>query len=499
MTAVVQDGIRPSAMPRIMVCPGSVKAMAAMPPQVDNEHTELGKKRHEGMALMLRMGPVAGATKLAKEKNWTAEDIQVTGTAYKLAVEIIANYPRLEIEHEVNVEFLGIRAGERRVDVAGYNPLTKTALVLDWKFGVTPVDDPEVNWQELTYAPGWVAELINEGMDVVAVELVIVQPRAYKKDDQCRSHTMPIADIRANALKVLGQVKLARTDDAPRVPEDKACFFCTFKDQCPERLGAEKQKVAGVKAERQELVQAGTPIIVEANKDYPLAMPLVIISEELVAKVDALCAQALAIKVTDLKTAEAAGQMSKDIRKLNSAIEAHRKERVAPLVYYKKQADEAPKVVTTKLTAADDYLQGEGQRFLAAEVAKQAELDRKQRELEQAQRVAEEERQRAERARKPENQAAATQAAEEAQARVEQLTLQTQSTPAPVLSFTGFKAAPTISLFIEDITKIPPLFMRQILVIDERKVAKMLVDGLLVDENVKGWGIIQRGTTARRK
>jgi hypothetical protein len=499
--AEIQLGIRPSAMPRIMACAGSAKAAASMGPQPDNEHTLLGRKRHDGMALMLRMGAKAGATKLAQDSGWTAEDIAITGVAYNLAVEILANYPLLEIEHELDLGFLGITEGERRADVLGYNDTTKTALVNDWKFGSTETDDPEINWQVLTYAAGWVAELLKLGHEVEAVELVVIQPKAWKADDKMRSFTMPVKDVRANALKILDGVKLAKMPNAPRIPSDKACQFCAFKEQCPEKQGLLKQEKAQKTAERQELVASGKGIMVLAEKGFDIQLPLVVVSEELVQQVDDMVAEAMAIKVVDAVTANQAGELSKRIRKLNKAIDDNRKEVGEPLLFYKRKVDAAPKACTNKLDQADDYLQDQVQQLLAAEAEAQrladelAEKERKALEDAEASAAA------AARARKPENKEALEQQALLLTNEAKELALQQMATPQGpprVTQVAGFKAAPTVSLTINDLGLVPPKFARMLLMVDEKKVKAALAAGHIKEADVEGWGSITSGTAARR-
>ena len=113
--------IRPSNMSRVLACPGSARAGMALGPQAETEAQGQGKKLHEGMALMLRIGPASGLNKLAADPEWTAEDIRLAGEAYKFAKDggLFPEGGELFVEEQLDMEFMGITEGERRVDFDG--------------------------------------------------------------------------------------------------------------------------------------------------------------------------------------------------------------------------------------------------------------------------------------------------------------------------------------------------------------------------------------------
>jgi hypothetical protein len=490
--------IRPSNLDRVMGCPGSAQAVALLGPQPDNEFTLLGKKRHDGMALMMRMGPELGATKLAQSEDWTADDITITGQAYAKAAHLLEGYNEFFIEETLDLGFLKITEGERRVDVLGLNLATRSLLILDWKFGSSEVSDPEWNWQLLAYAAGALARWPGK---IDTVELAIIQPKAWKDTEKERSCQLPAAHIRAKAIEILTGVKAAQLPNAPRTPTPKACQWCAFKEGCPERQGELKRAAALAKERLVERVASGTAIMVQAEEGQDLSLPLVVISEELVAKVDGLVAQAAAIKVADVATANEAGTLSQKIRSLNKDIDTNRSEVKKPWLKITKAIDEAPKACTNKLTEADNALQSQVQNFLTAEAEKARKAEELRQQQEAAAQRAEEERQKAERSRKPENAEAHAQAAQEAQAEATQLGQQIQAQPVapPVLKVAGFTAKPTVTLIINDLGLLPPPMVRLLLSMDEKKVKAAFEKGLLTDATVKGWGTIQRGTAAARR
>ena len=82
---------------------------------------------------------------------------------------------------------------------------------------MSPTEDPERNFQILSYAAG----ALNDPRfkdQVDGVDLAMIQPRAYRPDDKFRAGTLSIAAVREAAKVIVTGVRLARSPNAQRVP-----------------------------------------------------------------------------------------------------------------------------------------------------------------------------------------------------------------------------------------------------------------------------------------
>lgn len=106
---------------------------------------------------------------------------------------------------------------------------------------------------------------------------------------------------------------------------------------------------------------------------------LVLLSSELIERIDALVLRSIDLEITDFNSTKPADQIHKEMRALVKEIEAARKSMTAPIDAIIKQAIEAERMGTAPLLGAVDAL---GKRIKAAIDAHNAELEKKRKEAE---------------------------------------------------------------------------------------------------------------------
>ena len=500
---------RASGMGRVMACPGSAAAEAPFPFVPGGPHATRGSRLHDGMALAFRIGLNPAVAKL--EPLWAEgyangaegfmdsveKDMEQIAQAHSAALAIIPPGAVLYVEQPLDMAFLGLSSA--KPDLVWI--LDGQGGVIDWKFGKGPVEDPATNPQLASYGAGVVAKF----PALEAMNLAIIQPGTWKLDEMSREATVDKTALRELAVTIQSCVKKAKAPDAPRIPSKSACQWCKAAGVC----GPAIQFKAGVAEAKQEVrkaelatVTAGTPI--EVSADPPLPSVVVVVSRELVAKVDERFELAVALEVTDAASATAAGNMSKDNRALSKLVDDNRAGVKAPVLAYGKAIDDAARPVLTKLKDADDIIQGKVTAFIrktqAEAKAAQDEADRQRRAKEEAERREQEALAKASRARTAEGKAKAeAEALRQAEARRVAEAEQAAAAPPPApVAAPGFKTAEQVTFTIPDLGAVPPEWARQVLMVDERVVKALLKSGKLDEAKGKGWLVITRDTVAAR-
>lgn len=500
---------RASGMGRVMACPGSAAAEAPFPFVPGGPHATRGTRLHDGMALAFRIGLNAAMAKL--ETLWAEgyvnkaegfmhsvmEDLEQIAQAHAAALSIIPAGATLHIEVPLDMAFLGLDSG--KPDLVWI--LGNQGGVIDWKFGKGPVEDPSTNPQLGSYGAG----VFKKFPKLEAMNLAIIQPGTWRMDEVVREATVPKDALRSLAITVQGAVKKAKAPDAPRIASQSACRYCKAAGVCP----AAMEFKAGVATTKQEVrqaelavVTAGTPI--EVSADPPLPSVVVVVSRELVAKVDERYELAVALQVTDAASATAAGNMSKDNRALAKLVDENRAGVKAPVLAYGKAIDDAARPVLTKLKDSDDIIQTKVTAYIRAEQKKaidaQAEADKQRRLKEEAERREQEALAKASRARSAEGKAKAeAEALRQAEARRKAEEEQAAADPPPPpVSAPGFKTAEQVTFAIHDLGAVPPEWARQVLMVDERVVKALMKSGKLNETTGKGWLVITREKVAAR-
>lgn len=289
--------LAPSAMHRIMACPGSLAMEERLPPAPGSAAANEGTAAHELAAWALTMD--------RDPADMLGRVIDINGTDFHRRflmpgspVDDDTRWPVTEEMIEAVGIYVGhVRAlkGERMVeqrlhmtrihdDVWGtgdaivWDAETKTLHVADLKYGRGVVVEATDNPQLACYASGAIVRLAAEGITgVETVSMSIVQPRAPHPDGRIRSWAIShdelvsweqdIALTAKAALIATGQNDVG--SDAWNAEWLKAgdhCRFCAFGAQCPARA---RQAIADAQA---EFADDGTMTLPEPETMSPEAL-----------------------------------------------------------------------------------------------------------------------------------------------------------------------------------------------------------------------------------
>ncbi len=528
--------VRPSGLERAFLCPGSVK-MEEPFPWVDSPAAERGRKLHEAMALLFQAGEKAWDT-IAKNPAITQEEVVILKECHKLGM---SQWPddkdtKVLVEHQLDMGFLGLVGG--KPDLFYVSPKFKTAVLIDWKFGVGSVEDPALNWQMRAYGLGI---LESSKTDLIAVEPIIIQPSSWKADDKVRAHAWKKEELQALVPEIKRGVALAKSPQAPRVAGDIQCHFCKAKEVCAEYkvLAAQKKEMKDIKTEAGlQSIQTGTKL--EVLPDMPLVAPVVIMDAETIKLAEEKKALMKSMTVTDVDTANAVGKLSKDIRALHSLIEANRKKVKDPFFQFGKKIDaEAEKALAPLAEAAkfgddlvDNWKKAEAAKAFAIQQAEEA----KRREAEEAQRKAEaQERKKQDEADKAAREAQLaldrsatlkskaardkaeaeakaaqerakeaqrladieTQKALDAQRRAKEAEDERVRASAPPPKIQGYRDKVDVTFQIPDFGKIPAGIINMVLLPNTKVIDQMIKTGAITEANAP-WIVINREATVAR-
>jgi hypothetical protein len=122
---------------------------------------------------------------------------------------------------EVKVSIDGLTEGTvDRVLTAGIR-----AIVLDYKFGRTPVDDAEINIQGQSYVVG----VFEEYPELEEIKLIFLAPRI----DYVTEATYTRKDIPRIRKRIAAIISRCEDPAKEPTPCEKACAYCGGKAQCP--------------------------------------------------------------------------------------------------------------------------------------------------------------------------------------------------------------------------------------------------------------------------
>lgn len=251
-----------SRISRVSLCPGSLLAEEAMPPEPPSEAALRGTIVHELAEDLLhqRSLPEDADQELVKMAyNYVKAVNDFTSQAKRLYVELDVT-PSLQAIHPA----LG---GTADLVAVGGGLLT----VADLKTGYKDVD-PEWNPQLLTYALG--AALALKAPDNIGIRLAIYQQTSGGwKEWHCQYADLldwkeRLQDIAAQAL----------TSDAPRNPSASACQYCRARAVCPalrsmavtiaqDEFGTEMPKITTTMLDEAQLCMTWAEAVMAAAKD----------------------------------------------------------------------------------------------------------------------------------------------------------------------------------------------------------------------------------------
>lgn len=219
----------PSAMKRIIACPGSVVLCEQAPPPPPSPYAEEGTKAHELAELLLLRTP---------EYSLPLADAEM-----RMAVDVYVQYcnPLIDQAEKYGIE-VQVRYDE---DLWGtvdcYALVDRTLYVIDYKHGAGVTVSAIRNHQLLTYA-GLIFADKKTGVtpDMVDnVVVVVVQPRGQGKPID--EYITSVAEVEGHMVQVREAIRQA-IGYKPRVAIGDHCRFCRAKIICP----ALQQAQAGV-------------------------------------------------------------------------------------------------------------------------------------------------------------------------------------------------------------------------------------------------------------
>lgn len=492
---------------------------------------------HDAVANFFRIGKDAATAQLMKDPTIGDKDKQVVLDCYALGLTLIPEGTEREIhvETEVKLGFLTVKDGRLDWMAKATDGTGKVQGVLtDWKFGVSPVEDPKDNPQVWAYAAGTMKSERDAGRPMDTIEGVIAQPTSFRPDDRLRSHVFNYDELKGRVGEIKEVTAEARRPNPPAIAGNH-CGFCPARHTCPDyKAMKEGREVVKKEEHAAELatVTAGTQI--EVIPDGALQTPVVLISAEVVAKSESKLALAKEMTVVDAETFRTAGLMRQDISSLLNLIEEQRKTVKEPFFRFGQKIDAEAKKATEPLKQALERLDAEATKFQREEKRKADELEKKRLEEEANAKKAQEE---AEAKRKEEEEAKAKaqelldqaeatkgkKAKSAAQLQAQELLDQAEAarkereriekeqreadakkaeelaaTPAPVPTSTaGFRTKTVYKYTVPDFSKVPADLANQILLLDEKVVkalhsAKKIPPAAIKTEaNPTGWLVIE--------
>ena len=198
----------PSSLEQYRLCPGSYQMQQGIPEQPSDAAAE-GTLLHNAVATGnfdgLTSDQIELVTKCIEFRNSFAEPDT-----------LILNEEFVSVHDENGDE---ITTGTADCIILPRKPVP---IVIDWKFGYTPVNDVNKNIQLATYALGVMQEY-----KVDSVDAWVFQPRLHKKTHH----------IFTNATAILSNIKniinAAASENIYLKPSEAACRYCKARLSCP--------------------------------------------------------------------------------------------------------------------------------------------------------------------------------------------------------------------------------------------------------------------------
>ena len=205
----------PSRLQRIHDCPGSVRMESMCPPVTTTPEASEGTLLHERIAAAIR-GEANALDGLDAEQSAAVEScLEFLETLKRPGDQIYVEY-RLDVQDEH-----GELLTEGTLDVALIHT-DKTANIIDWKFGRTPVEEAPNNYQGASYSLA-----IFQRFNVLSVTFHIFQPRIF-------AHTQYTFTNPKNILtNIRNIINRAKSPELILNAGDTACRYCAAKSICP--------------------------------------------------------------------------------------------------------------------------------------------------------------------------------------------------------------------------------------------------------------------------
>ena len=329
--------IYPSKLDLACACPAAPVRNLAFPFE-KSEASERGLDLHERTALVLDAG--------LEELDGICEDLpEDDKQAVKTAVEVaVMLKPKGKHERWIETKlFIKVLGGNGKMDLAYFDYESGSLMVCDWKFGKGEVPDPSDNKQLQAYVLVLRDELKAKGIEVLQAYLVICQPCGTPRQSY-RDALFPAQVFPAWEKEIESAVKAANAKDAPATPGTHCKrSFCEAGKHgaCPEfkaySEGKAVEKESRKASEAAFAVGGFAPVIVESPT---VSFPIVVLSEEAIAKAQDLLAQAQA-PVTDQASADSMGRTLQAITTFEGQVDKNREVAKKPVLDLGRAIDDA--------------------------------------------------------------------------------------------------------------------------------------------------------------
>lgn len=243
-----------STADRVIGCPGSVQAIAALPAVVDqpSSYAMEGTALHEIMAALVEGTREIDDVKPG-EKIVVDDVVPITITqehidtcikpAWEFFVKLIeafGGFENCEIVVEQRVQFPGVEGAFGTLDVIVYAKRFNTTILVDWKFGagvavkaVYPGAEPDseyVNRQLMFY--GCAARNTCPDLFGDTIMAYVVQPRVYSDDEKISSAEILHEELDDFEALVAKQLEIAGEPNPPR-HMGPWCRWAACRPYCP--------------------------------------------------------------------------------------------------------------------------------------------------------------------------------------------------------------------------------------------------------------------------
>ena len=276
----------PSAMHRIVRCPGSVRATAGLA-DIPSPWAQDGTEAHALLSLCLNTHARDAKTCYAERVNvsippfvYRADDETSRFDSVQLALDevysILDAYEDAQLYIEQQVTFPSMVTTDcwGTADIVIIVPSMGLLYVLDFKHGAGVAVDAKDNEQLQTYACAALSTF-REAHKVHTVITGIIQPRAFSADGPVRYEDALTVEkyitdkpyTTSIQLKIDAAIKASQAPDAPLVPGEKQCQFCPLKANCPAREAAALAVVSSTFANVKDVTRAALPAVSQIPVD----------------------------------------------------------------------------------------------------------------------------------------------------------------------------------------------------------------------------------------
>lgn len=250
----VHSIVGPSALDRVVRCPGSVRLSKDIPDESSSEEAMEGTAFHALAALCLRSGiepdrfTGRGVRVEGRFLQWTAEMAKDMEDGLRYLNGFIGSPGwQHRIEHRVDISAITAEGQFGTSDFYAWNVEKGEILVFDWKYGHIPVS-PIENYQLYGYLLGaWYSGMYQDFRSAnidpkkIRVTMVIEQPRVTGRGGQFQTNmeaALLVGDkIKKQAQLALGlqQHDLDRNPSEYLIPGRKQCMWCVASGICKGR------------------------------------------------------------------------------------------------------------------------------------------------------------------------------------------------------------------------------------------------------------------------